>query len=78
LLQILQQLPGGRPARLDPEVPIEDTIGAIADMVKAGYVRSIGLSEVGPETIRRTAKIHPITGTRYAAAQMTALDSDKR
>jgi aryl-alcohol dehydrogenase-like predicted oxidoreductase len=49
-----------RPARLDPEVPIEDTVGAIADMVKAGYVRAIGLSEVGPETIRRAAKVHPI------------------
>jgi aryl-alcohol dehydrogenase-like predicted oxidoreductase len=49
-----------RPARLDPAVPIEDTIGAIADLVKAGYVRSIGLSEVGPETIRRAAKVHPI------------------
>jgi aryl-alcohol dehydrogenase-like predicted oxidoreductase len=49
-----------RPARLDPAVPIEDTIGAIADMVKAGYVRHIGLSEVGPETVRRAAKVHPI------------------
>lgn len=49
-----------RPARLDPAVPIEDTIGAIADLVKAGYVREIGLSEVGPETIRRAAKVHPI------------------
>jgi aryl-alcohol dehydrogenase-like predicted oxidoreductase len=49
-----------RPARLDPNVPIEDTVGAIADMVKAGFVRSIGLSEVGPETIRRAAKVHPI------------------
>ncbi len=49
-----------RPARLDPNVPIEDTIGAIADMIKAGYVRHIGLSEVGPETIRRAAKVHPI------------------
>jgi aryl-alcohol dehydrogenase-like predicted oxidoreductase len=49
-----------RPARLDPAVPIEETIGAIADLVKAGYVRSIGLSEVGPETIRRAAKVHPI------------------
>jgi aryl-alcohol dehydrogenase-like predicted oxidoreductase len=49
-----------RPARLDPQVPIEDTIGTIADMVKAGYVRHIGLSEVGPETIRRAAKVHPI------------------
>jgi aryl-alcohol dehydrogenase-like predicted oxidoreductase len=49
-----------RPARLDPAVPIEETIGAIADLVKAGHVRSIGLSEVGPETIRRAAKIHSI------------------
>jgi aryl-alcohol dehydrogenase-like predicted oxidoreductase len=49
-----------RPARLDPKVPIEDTIGAIADMVKAGYVRHIGLSEVGPETIRRAVAVHPI------------------
>jgi aryl-alcohol dehydrogenase-like predicted oxidoreductase len=49
-----------RPSRLDPNVPIEDTIGAIAEMVKAGYVRHIGLSEVGPETIRRAAAVHPI------------------
>ena len=49
-----------RPARLDPQVPIEDTIGAIADLIKAGYVRHIGLSEVGAETLRRAAKVHPI------------------
>lgn len=49
-----------RPARLDPAVPIEETIGAIADLVKAGYVRHVGLSEVGVETIRRAAKVHPI------------------
>ena len=49
-----------RPARLDPAVPIEDTIGAIADMVKAGYVRHIGLSEVGADTLRRAARVHPI------------------
>jgi len=49
-----------RPARLDPNVPIEETIGAIADMVKAGHVRHIGLSEVGPDTIRRAAAVHPI------------------
>jgi aryl-alcohol dehydrogenase-like predicted oxidoreductase len=49
-----------RPARLDPNVPIEETIGAIADMVKAGYVRYIGLSEVGADTIRRAAAVHPI------------------
>jgi len=49
-----------RPSRLDPDVPIEDTIGAIADMVKAGYVRHIGLSEVGADTIRRAAAVYPI------------------
>ena len=49
-----------RPARLDPNVPIEETVGAIADMITAGYERHIGLSEVGPETIRRAAAVHPI------------------
>jgi aryl-alcohol dehydrogenase-like predicted oxidoreductase len=49
-----------RPARLDSDVPIEDTIGAIADLVKAGYVRHIGLSEMGADTIRRAAAVHPI------------------
>jgi aryl-alcohol dehydrogenase-like predicted oxidoreductase len=49
-----------RPARLDAAVPIEDTIGAIADLIKAGYVRHIGLSEVGVETIERAQKVHPI------------------
>ncbi|KAA1379982.1 aldo/keto reductase [Aeromicrobium fastidiosum] len=49
-----------RPARLDPSVPIEDTVGAIAEMVEAGYVRHIGLSEVGSETIRRAHAVHPI------------------
>ena len=49
-----------RPGRLDPNVPIEETVGTIADLVKAGYVRAIGLSEVGPETIRRAHTVHPI------------------
>jgi aryl-alcohol dehydrogenase-like predicted oxidoreductase len=49
-----------RPARLDPNVPIEETVGTIADCVKAGYVRHIGLSEVGVDTIRRAASVHPI------------------
>jgi aryl-alcohol dehydrogenase-like predicted oxidoreductase len=49
-----------RPARLDPKVPIEETVGAIAELVQAGYVRHIGLSEMGAETIRRAAVIHPI------------------
>jgi len=50
-----------QPARLDPAVPIEDTIGAISEMVKAGYVRHIGLSEVGVDTIKRAHAIHPLT-----------------
>lgn len=49
-----------RPTRLDPAVPIEDTVGAIAGLVTKGYVRSIGLSEVGPDTIRRAHAVHPI------------------
>jgi aryl-alcohol dehydrogenase-like predicted oxidoreductase len=49
-----------RPSRLDPSIPIEETIGAIADLIKAGYVRYIGLSEVGAETIRRANAVHPI------------------
>jgi len=49
-----------RPARLDPDVPIEDTIGTMADMIRAGWIRHIGLSEVGSETIRRAHAVHPI------------------
>ena len=49
-----------RPARLDPGVPIEETMGAIADLIKAGYVRHAGLSEVGVETIRRAHAVTPI------------------
>ena len=48
------------PARLDPQVPIEETVGAIAEMVKAGYVRHIGLSEMGAATIRKAHTTHPI------------------
>jgi aryl-alcohol dehydrogenase-like predicted oxidoreductase len=50
-----------RPGRLDPAVPIEETVGAIADLIKAGYVRAIGMSEVGPDTIRRARAVHPIS-----------------
>jgi len=50
-----------RPGRFDPAVPIEDTIGAIADLVTAGYVRHIGLSEVGVETVRRANAVHAIS-----------------
>ncbi|WP_338779069.1 aldo/keto reductase [Metabacillus sp. FJAT-52054] len=50
-----------QPARVDPNVPIEETIGAMADMVKAGYVKHIGLSEANAATIRRAHKVHPIS-----------------
>jgi aryl-alcohol dehydrogenase-like predicted oxidoreductase len=49
-----------RPSRLDPGVPIEDTIGAIAELIRQGYVRHVGLSEVGARTIRRAHAVHPI------------------
>jgi aryl-alcohol dehydrogenase-like predicted oxidoreductase len=60
-----------RPARLDPAVPVEDTIGAIADMIRAGYVRHVGLSEVGPETIRRAHKVHPIVDLQIEYSLMS-------
>jgi aryl-alcohol dehydrogenase-like predicted oxidoreductase len=60
-----------RPARLDPEVPIEETVGAIAELVQAGYVRYIGLSEVGGETLRRAAAVHPICDLQIEYALVT-------
>jgi aryl-alcohol dehydrogenase-like predicted oxidoreductase len=60
-----------RPARLDPAVPVEDTIGAIADMIRAGYVRHIGLSEVGAETIRRAQAVHPIVDLQIEYSLMS-------
>ncbi len=50
-----------RPSRVDPDVPVEETVGAIAEEVKKGHVRHIGLSEVGAETIRRAHAVHPIS-----------------
>jgi aryl-alcohol dehydrogenase-like predicted oxidoreductase len=50
-----------RPARLDPNVPIEETVGAIKEMVEAGHVRHIGLSEIGADTLRRAHATHPIS-----------------
>lgn len=50
------------PARVDPNVPIEDVVGTIADLVKAGHVRNIGLSEAGADTLRRAQAVHPIAG----------------
>ncbi|GHO42040.1 aldo/keto reductase [Ktedonospora formicarum] len=54
--------------RLDPQVPIEETVGALAELVKQGKIRHIGLSEVGPQTIRRAHSVHPITAlqTEYS------------
>jgi aryl-alcohol dehydrogenase-like predicted oxidoreductase len=49
-----------RPARLDPSVPIEETVGAIAELVEAGHVRYVGLSEIGAETLHRAHAVHPI------------------
>ncbi len=49
-----------RPARVDPQVPIEETVGAIADLVRSGHVRYVGLSEAGAETLRRAQAVHPI------------------
>lgn len=49
-----------RPARLDPVVPIEETAGAVADMIKAGYVRYLGLSEMSAETVKRANAVHPV------------------
>ena len=60
-----------RPARLDPHVPIEDTVGAIADMVQAGYVRHIGLSEMGAPTIRKAHAVHPIVDLQIEYALIT-------
>jgi len=54
--------------RVDPKTPIEDTVEAMADLVKAGKIRHIGLSEAGPQTLRRAAKVHKITAlqTEYS------------
>lgn len=60
-----------QPARLDPAVPIEDTIGAIAELVQAGYVRHIGLSEMGAETIRRAHAVHPIRALQIEYSLMS-------
>ncbi|HYG86269.1 MAG TPA: aldo/keto reductase [Azospirillum sp.] len=60
-----------RPARLDPAVPIAETVGAMADLVKAGYVRHIGLSEVGVETIQRAAAVHPIADLQIEYSLMS-------
>ncbi|HTA07931.1 MAG TPA: aldo/keto reductase [Streptosporangiaceae bacterium] len=60
-----------QPARLDHRVPIEETVGAIAEMIQAGYVRYLGLSEMGAETIRRAAAVHPVAGLQIEYSLMS-------
>jgi aryl-alcohol dehydrogenase-like predicted oxidoreductase len=60
-----------QPARLDPRVPIEDTVGAIAEMIEAGFVRYLGLSEMGAETIRRAHAVHPVTALQIEYSLMS-------
>ncbi|MFY9780660.1 MAG: aldo/keto reductase [Candidatus Baltobacteraceae bacterium] len=60
-----------RPSRLDPATPIEETVGAIAELVTAGYVRFIGLSEMGAQTVRRAAAVHPIVDLQIEYALVT-------
>jgi aryl-alcohol dehydrogenase-like predicted oxidoreductase len=60
-----------QPARLDPRVPIEETVGAVAEMIKAGYVRYLGLSEMGVDTIRRAHAAHPVTALQIEYSLMS-------
>jgi len=67
-----------QPGRLDPNVPVEETVGAIADLIKEGKVRYLGLSETGVENIQRAHKVHPVTaleieyslGTRFIETEI--------
>ena len=59
------------PARVDPAVPIEETVGAVAELIQAGYVRHIGLSEASPATVRRAAAVHPIAALEVEYAVVT-------
>jgi aryl-alcohol dehydrogenase-like predicted oxidoreductase len=60
-----------QPARLDPRVPIEDTVGAIGELIQAGYVRYAGLSEMGATTIRRANVVHPVSGLQIEYSLMS-------
>jgi aryl-alcohol dehydrogenase-like predicted oxidoreductase len=60
-----------QPARLDPRVPIEETVGAVAEMIKAGYVRYLGLSEMGVDTIRRAHAVHPVAALQIEYSLMS-------
>jgi aryl-alcohol dehydrogenase-like predicted oxidoreductase len=60
-----------QPSRLDRRVPIEETVGAIAEMIQAGYVRYLGLSEMGPETIKRAVAVHSVAGLQIEYSLMS-------
>ena len=66
-----------QPARVDPKVPVEDTVGAIADLVKEGLVRHIGLSEAGADTIRRAQREHPIAAVQMEYSLMSRSVEDE-
>lgn len=63
--------------RVDPETPIEDTVAAMAELVKEGKVKYLGLSEAGPETLRRACKIHPISALQTEYSLWTREPEDK-
>ncbi len=63
--------------RVDPDVPIEDTVGAMSELVAAGKVRHLGLSEVGPATLRRAHAVHPIAAVQSEYAMWTRLPEDE-
>ena len=60
-----------RPARVDPNVPIEETVGAIADLIQAGYVRWLGLSEASSSTVRRAHAVHPVVDLQIEYSLMS-------
>jgi pyridoxine 4-dehydrogenase len=62
-----------RPARLYPHVPVEDTVGAIADLIKKGYVRHLGLSEVSADTVRRAHAVHPVVDLQIEYSLVTRM-----
>ncbi|HET9933781.1 MAG TPA: aldo/keto reductase, partial [Polyangiaceae bacterium] len=66
-----------RPARLDPNVPVEDTVGAIAELIEAGYVKYVGLSEVGAQTIRRAHAVHPVADVQMEYSIATRTPEEK-
>src|SRR3984957_14211377 len=63
--------------RVDPTVPIEDTVGAMGELVKAGKVRALGLSEAKPETIRRAHKVHPLAAVQSEYSLLYRVDAEE-